>query len=383
MNLIKEAEKFTIEFFEANIPESFAYHSIEHTRFVVKMVEKIAIAEGVDDLRRSIVLIAAWFHDIGYAVSYNNHEEESIKIVSKFLREKNAEEKYITEVEKCIKATIVGAHRETLLEKIIADADHAHTGLESFMELSNLFRKETCNVSEKKQTKVEYWEKTLLFLKRIQFLTNYAKNNMEDQKNQNIEKVENRIEKLKSKKKGKGKKTDIKSTVRGIETIFRSTARNQINLSSIADNKANIMLTINSVLLSVLVSTSALSFQRETSFLVPVLVLTVACLTSLVFSILSVRPNISAGQFTDDDIKNKNVNLLFFGNFYDVDYPKYEKAVKTMMDDYDFLYGNLIKDQYNLGKVLARKYKLLSIAYNFFMFGFIIAIVTYLGFLIF
>ena len=383
MNLIKEAEKFTIEFFEANIPESFAYHSIEHTRFVVKMVEKIAIAEGVDDLRRSIVLIAAWFHDIGYAVSYNNHEEESIKIVSKFLRGKNAEEKYITEVEKCIKATILGAHRETLLEKIIADADHAHTGLESFMELSNLFRKETCNVSEKKQTKVEYWEKTLLFLKRIQFLTKYAKNNMEDQKNQNIEKVENRIEKLKSKKKGKGKKTDIKSTVRGIETIFRSTARNQINLSSIADNKANIMLTINSVLLSVLVSTSALSFQRETSFLVPVLVLTVACLTSLVFSILSVRPNISAGQFTDDDIKNKNVNLLFFGNFYDVDYPKYEKAVKTMMDDYDFLYGNLIKDQYNLGKVLARKYKLLSIAYNFFMFGFIIAIVTYLGFLIF
>ena len=54
-----------------------------------------------------------------------------------------------------------------------------------------------------------------------------------------------------------------------------------------------------------------------------------------------------------------------------------------MMDDYDFLYGNLILDQYNLGKVLSRKYRLLSFAYNFFMGGFVTAVLTFFGFMIF
>ena len=176
----------------------------------------------------------------------------------------------------------------------------------------------------------------------------------------------------------------IKSTARGTETVFRLTARNQINLSSIADNKANIMLTINAVLVSVLVSTSAFSLDNwDLSIQVPGLILVVSCLISLVFAILSVRPKITSGSFSEEDVEKKKVNLLFFGNFYNVPYEKYEAALKNMMEDYDFLYGNLIKDQYYLGKVLSKKYRLLTIAYNFFMFGFIIAVLTFFVFFLF
>ena len=55
----------------------------------------------------------------------------------------------------------------------------------------------------------------------------------------------------------------------------------------------------------------------------------------------------------------------------------YESAMKEMMDDYDFLYGSMIKDQYNLGRVLSRKYKLLTYSYNFFMFSFVIAVIAF------
>ena len=143
------------------------------------------------------------------------------------------------------------------------------------------------------------------------------------------------------------------------------------------------MLTINSVLVSVLVSTSAINLERDFSLLIPGLILVVSCLISLVFAILSVRPKVSSGRFSEDDIKKKDVNLLFFGNFYNMGYPKYEDAVKEMIGDYDFLYNNLIKDQYSLGKVLSKKYRLLTLAYNFFMFGFILSVVTFFIFFLF
>jgi hypothetical protein len=59
-------------------------------------------------------------------------------------------------------------------------------------------------------------------------------------------------------------------------------------------------------------------------------------------------------------------------NLYDYDW-----AMREMMSDNDYLYGNMIKDIYYLGIVLARKYKLLRISYNIFMFGLITAIVSF------
>ena len=202
---------------------------------------------------------------------------------------------------------------------------------------------------------------------------------MEPVKDDNIKKVENRINKLRTDKKPVVKKEYYKTTARGIETMFRLTARNQINLSSIADNKANIMLTINAVIVSVLVSTSALNFTvgNGPNFLIPGLILVIGSLISLVFAVLSVRPKVIKGKISEDDLKNRKVDLLFFGNFFKLEYAKYEEAMKDMMEDYDYLYGSLIKDQYNLGKVLSIKYRLLIYSYNFFMFSFIIAVVTF------
>ncbi len=383
MSILREVEEFVIRYSEEHIPESFVYHSIEHSRFVANMVSTIAEAERLDKKNMEIVIIAAWFHDLGYSKSHDDHEEEGCKITREFLEAKNLDDDFIVQVEKCIRATKLGVEPETLNEKILSDADLSHAGKGNFMELSDLYRKEVCNFEEGKCSKLGYWEKTLNFLNSITFHTNYAKEHLDKVKTENIEKVQKRIKKIKMNKKAEKEAKALKSTARGTETVFRLTARNQINLSSIADNKANIMLTINSVLVSVLVSTSAINLERDFSLLIPGLILVVSCLISLVFAILSVRPKVSSGRFSEDDIKKKDVNLLFFGNFYNMGYPKYEDAVKEMIGDYDFLYNNLIKDQYSLGKVLSKKYRLLTLAYNFFMFGFILSVVTFFIFFLF
>lgn len=202
---------------------------------------------------------------------------------------------------------------------------------------------------------------------------------MEPMKNENTNKAEKQIKELNTDIIRTAKKGNTKRTSRGIETMFRLTARNQINLNSIADNKANMMLTINAVIVSVLVSTSAINFTigNGLNFLVPGLILVSGSLISLVFAVLSVRPKIIKEKTTDEDLKNRKVDLLFFSNFFKLDYEEYESAMKDMMDDYDYLYGSMIKNQYNLGKVLSIKFRLLKYSYNFFMFGFVIAVIVF------
>jgi hypothetical protein len=101
-------------------------------------------------------------------------------------------------------------------------------------------------------------------------------------------------------------------------------------------------------------------------------------LVTIVFAILSTRPNISGGRFNKEDIKQNKVNLLFFGNFYNMDLEDYEWAIGELMRNDEHLYGTMIKDQYSLGKVLAKKYKLLRIAYNVFMVGIIISVLAFI-----
>lgn len=165
---------------------------------------------------------------------------------------------------------------------------------------------------------------------------------------------------------------------RGVETMFRITSQNHITLSEMADSKANIMVSINAIILSVIVSVLFRKLEEFPDLLIPTLMLVGSCLLTIVYAVLATRPNISSGKFTTDDIKKKKTNLLFFGNFHGMELENYEWGVKEMMKDADFLYSSIIKDIYFNGKVLARKYKLLRISYSIFMYGFVASILAFL-----
>ena len=169
---------------------------------------------------------------------------------------------------------------------------------------------------------------------------------------------------------------------RGVESMFRLTARNQINLSSIADNKANILISINTIILTVLVSMGIGRIADYPNFIIPGIVFLSTCLITIIFAILSTRPKISSGKFTEEDIHNKKVNLLFFGNFYNMTMNEYEWAVKEMMKDNNYLYTSMIRDQYSLGKVIGRKYNLLRVAYTVFMIGLVLSSIMFAIFIL-
>jgi hypothetical protein len=98
----------------------------------------------------------------------------------------------------------------------------------------------------------------------------------------------------------------------------------------------------------------------------------------VVFAILVTMPNITHGTFTKEDIRNKKANLMFFGNYHRMSQEDYEWGITSMMKDPEFLYGGMIRDNYNLGVLLNKKYRKLRIAYTVFMFGFVISVLAFL-----
>lgn len=165
---------------------------------------------------------------------------------------------------------------------------------------------------------------------------------------------------------------------RGVETLFRLTARNQINLNSIADNKSNILISVNAIIISIIITMLAGNVGNMTQNIAPIIVLLVICLITIVIAILSTRPNIVMSDFTDEDIKQNKVDLIFFGNFINMKYEDYLNAVMAMIEDDDYLYSTMIKNQYSLGKILSKKFRLIKIAYNVFMVGIILSVIVFL-----
>lgn len=173
---------------------------------------------------------------------------------------------------------------------------------------------------------------------------------------------------------------EIDTPVRAAQTFFRAVYRNHINLSAIADNKANIMISVNSILISVLITFLSYRNIAETQpmVLLPVLIFLVVGLASLVFAVLSARPKVTNANSTVSDILSQRKNVAFFGNFVSLHLEQFEEAMDAVLNDSHLLYGNMVRDLYFLGKVLDKKYRYLTISYNIFMVGLIVTVALFL-----
>ena len=394
--IIQESEKFIRDLFEKEIQESLRYHDIIHTEYVAGQAEKIGISSGLSEEELQIVIVAAWFHDSGFVSRSDGHEEESQNIARKFLSSKEMPEEFIDKVLICIEATKMPQNPgDNLLAQVVCDADMAYLSEDFYMRRTVLLRKEWNHESETKLSKKSYYQETVDLFKNHRYHTDFGEKELSPGKAKNF-KLLHKLQKKKSKKgsvKTKQLQSDNKKLIkklekeklpgRGVESMLRLTARNQINLSSIADNKANILISINSIVLTVLLSIGIGKISDYPVITFPAIVFIITCLSTIVFAILSTRPKFSSGKFTEEDIHNKKVNLLFFGNFYNMEMDDYEWAVKEMMADQNYLYSSMIRDQYSLGKVISQKYKLLRIAYTIFMIGLILSSVLFAVFVLF
>jgi Family of unknown function (DUF5706) len=174
--------------------------------------------------------------------------------------------------------------------------------------------------------------------------------------------------------KEKKKKKKKESGGRTAETMFRTTLSNLVHLSNIADNKAGLMISVNSIIISIMVSFMVNQYAANPMLLWPTFLLVLVCLLTIMYSILATKPtskiNISK--------KKEDLDLLFFADYATLTLAEYKVGMQTLISSDANLHEHMIANMYAQGHVLTRKFKLLKIAYTIFMIGFPTVIVAYL-----
>lgn len=173
------------------------------------------------------------------------------------------------------------------------------------------------------------------------------------------------------KQKSKSDKKSVKGgSIRGVETMFKSSYTTQLALTTLADNKANMMISINGIILSIVIASSGTNITSNPYLLLPVGVLLVSSLTAIFFAIQAARPNVyRAPELTKEDFLEGRANALFFGHFASLSSADYFKVVKKIMRSRKLTYQLLSQHTHGLGVGLVRKFKLLQWAYTVFITG--------------
>ena len=385
-NLLIKVEEFASQILKQDIAEKFVYHDHYHTSRVVEASKTIGRECGLSDQDIEHVTIAAWFHDTGYKLGCDNHEENSAKIAEDFLTKEGYSEEGINAIKGCILATKMPQSPTNLLEQVICDADLHHLACTDYAMMAEKMHKEIEKVGNKEIDGETWNQMNYDFFKDHEFFTPYARKKLQPIKDENLGSIKKAVKQKKKeakygqeleKKLAKLEEKIAKKPDRGIETMFRTTSKNHLELSAMADNKANIMISVNTIILSVVVSVLIRKLYEYPNLVIPTILLVVVCLTAIVLAILATRPNVSSGVFTDTDVKEQKTSLLFFGNFHKMKLARYEWGMKEMMKDGEYLYGSMIKDIYFLGVVLGKKYKLLRLCYTTFMIGFVVSIIAF------
>lgn len=389
--VFKDVKSYVFNLFKNSLPSEVVYHNFDHTLQVVEAAYEIAVAENISEKDMEVLIIGAWFHDTGFTQGYKKHEEKSKIIANEYLQGKGFDPERINEVCAVIDATRMPQKPKNKIEEIICDADLFHLGKDSFKEKSNLLRSEWELICNKQLTDIDWYHENEKFLSEHKFFTDYAYNKLTSHKSINWLKVQKDRKKAIAKseeaaKKNKLKKAELKRKKekderpeRGIETLYRVTLKNHIKLSDIADTKANILLSVSAIILSIALSSLFPKLDKPDNYylIYPTLLFLFITVVTMIFSILSTRPKVTSGEFSKEDVANKKVNLLFFGNFYKMPLEEFQAGMTEIMNDRDYLYKSLMRDLYFLGIVLEKKYRLLRIAYNIFMVGIIASVIAF------
>ena len=375
----KKIEEYVTGLFEEKQSPDLIFHNLEHTKEVVKHTLKIASHYKISDREMFILIAAAWFHDSGYLFSEpSKHEATGCQVMNTFMKDFIDDDTLNDEIHACVMVTKFPREPKNLLQEIICDADTYHFGTKKFKE-TNQKMCEELKLRNGTLDLVKFREDTIQLLKTHVYFTSYCKDHLDEGKKKNIKWLEQKEEHTAIET---GTLSDLqkdKSDLmgKGIQTMLRLTSANHLKLSEMADRKANILISVNAIIISVILSVLLRKLQENSYLIIPTMIFLTVAVIVIVLSILATRPKISGGSFKMSEVKEKKTNLLFFGNFYKATYEEYNEAMSEMMLDTNYLYNSLIKDIYSLGVVLGRKYKLIRLAYNIFMIGIIVSVLAF------
>ncbi|MGB5822165.1 MAG: Pycsar system effector family protein [Saonia sp.] len=375
-------EEFVTKHLTENLNKDYIFHSLNRTKNVVSKTQELLENSEIKAIDKNSTLLTAWFLHTGFTEDYHSHIKQSCKLAESYLSNDDAPK--IDPVK--VNALIISAweDREPINKEaeILRDARTAFYGSKNFKELIELQRMELANFDEDVPTVAEWGKNYIEILRgRHHYYTEHAKENWKKQKEKNAISLVAELKKFKKKKKKEKLKVKLKnqSPERAIQSLYRTQLRNHIKLSDIADTKANILLSVNAIIISLLLANLIPRLGKsENSYLIyPTAIFVIFSIASMIMSVLATRPKIENEKLVDEELEDEETNYLFFGNFYSLELVSFKRKIKRIIKSKESIYDSLTMDLYYLGKVLKKKYQLLRWTYTVFIVGIILSVLAF------
>lgn len=390
--LLHETALFVKDYYTAEFSPDFSFHNYSRAVNIVRNCVTLGVQMNLNKDELKVLHLAAWFLETGYCKDYNNYQTASVELANSYFRGKDIDEEIIRSIDEIILSTRSPQQPVTLTSQVICDASMYHLAEKNLLSDIESLRKERRAVSNKEYTDNDWLAENINALQGHFYFTAAAKGLFEkkkkkqkaflqikfdDAQNNREEIPETSLPLIKKEKIIDPIPEDIKLE-RGVETFFRISERRHIDLSGMAHDKASLLISINSIVLSIVLSVLITKLEDNKFLLFPTLLLVITCVSTIVLAIISTKPRFIKKKSKSVQTPDSEFNILFFGDFSKLSLPDYKKAMKETYKDKNELYDSLSRDIYYQGIILLYKYKYINIAYNIFMYGFIITILSFI-----
>lgn len=382
--LLGEVEVYVRRLLQEALPAAYLFNNLDRTLERVDQGRRFAGALALSEEDAEVLLLALWFRGTGFTRGNDEPYAASAAIAKEWLSERQAAPGTIERVTTLIRRSAPGEQPQNRLDKVMHDIVWSFLGQKRFFGLSNLLRLERESLQNKTFPATEWQEQMRDLLVNSSYYTEYGRSEFLNRKVKNIAKQRKRLVKAQQ---NRIRKQTGKDFGRGVDTVYRVAFRNHINLSRIADGKANMIITINTAVLSAGITIGALTMTssswledltRNWPLLLPVVLLMISSLAAVVFAVLSAIPKVSSKAFSEEELDQHQVSMLYFGNFLQLEEPTFVRYLRELKRDQEILYDDLSRDLYTLGVVLQKKYSLLTIAYRIFVVGLVLSLLSLL-----
>jgi hypothetical protein len=367
------------------------YHHYAFGSQVQELLQSIGNASRLDTEVVETAQLAAWFYLYGLSEQYDAPETGGIALAKETLSGIGFPSERIDQVTACILPLSGTVPAKTAGSQLLRDAFSVQHFAVKIQQGHAGWRLERELCLREKLTDDQWLQWLLRQMLEVKFFFPYTRIQYETTLTQNIIKIKERLEEKQQYLFSANGNAEMRyydlpgrNPGRIVQTYYRTNFNNHIHLNAIADNKAHIMISVNAILISVVISIATYRniTQTHPMVLLPVIIFLVTGMASLIFSVLAARPRVTMLNSGVQDFARIKKNLMYFGNFVALNVDQYEQAMEELFRQPHELYANMTRDLYYLGKVLDKKYRFLYYSYNIFLIGFIATVLAFLATLV-
>ncbi len=378
---VRKARRFALKILRGSDAGVFVYHTPRRAARVAAACRTIGRHVRLEKEALAGVEVAAWLHELGFVQTPHKPVEGSLALARAFLEKYRYAPASAEIILNCIRA----AHNEKLpqspAEEVLCDASRVEWAGKNYPKGSQRLRLERALAADQRYSDAAWLQEQASQMESYGFRTPFASVYLESPRRANLRKLQKQM-----RTQGKEAATPVSPAPlvaagkvdRAADTLFRVTLKDLVDLISITDRKAQVMINVNVIMISLILSVLVRKLDENPGLALPTFLLLAVCTSIAVLAVLSTRVVFHHLRQSEDAAKGRPQNLVAMAYFFKISLDDYKTGMHELVRSPDRLYDNLTENIYHLRSVLEKKSRYLKLAYDLFIFGLPLSVVAYL-----